>query len=120
MSRRDPRKSLSRPQAVPSNVCPVGMVPGAPEARGQIGWVMRRNGRGVEKVWWLRCPWCREMVQLDPRRLFMVAGEFRIRGAVKCAHCETAFNVDKGEARRKATAHRTEGRGHASSEGTSV
>lgn len=100
MSRRRPEKILDHQEAVVRGTCPVGIIEGAPEGRGQIGWVTRRNGSGVEQVWWMRCPWCREMIVIDPGRINMRAGRFEISRRVTCRHCETAFKVKGGEARK--------------------
>ncbi len=83
---------------------PIEFTPAGPEDRGHLGRVhiRMRNGStpALRDVWWLRCPWCREMVELSHERLYVEAGRVRIEGAVLCAHCETVYSVADGVARR--------------------
>ena len=87
---------------------PIEFAPTGPEDRGQIGRVRIRaqqngtNGKGpaVRDLWWLRCPWCREMVEIPIARLHVASGRIRIDGTVVCGHCEATYVVDAGRARR--------------------
>ena len=54
----------------------------------------------MHDLWWLRCPWCREMVEFPRERLHVVAGRIRIEGTIVCGHCEYIYDVDEGMARR--------------------
>jgi uncharacterized protein YbaR (Trm112 family) len=92
---------------------PVEFVPAGPEDRGQLGrvWIRERNGStpALRDVWWHRCPWCREMVEIPRERLYVDAGKIRIDGTIVCAHCETVYLVDDGIAHR---VRDVEGTGH--------
>lgn len=98
---------------LPGNECPVEFASVGPEDRGQIGRIRIRstNGNGqpaVSDVWWQRCPWCRELVEIDVARLHVVAGLIRIDDPVVCSHCEILYTVDAGVA----TKLDVEGAGH--------
>lgn len=88
---------------------PIEFAPVGPEDRGQVGRVRVRdqgtNGPTgppptLRDLWWLRCPWCREMVRLSIERLHLEAGHIRIDGTIVCDHCESVYVVDAGLARR--------------------
>lgn len=115
MTRPDPRISMDRirSRAPVGDEYPVEFVPAGPEDRGQLGrvWIRKQNGStpALRDVWWHRCPWCREMVELPRERLYVDAGRIRIEGTIICQHCETAYSVAEGVARRLPD---VEGAGH--------
>ncbi len=82
----------------------IEFAPAGPEDRGQLGRVRIRDRNGstpaLRDVWWLRCPWCREMVELPRQRLNVEACKVRIDGTIVCGHCEAAYVVADGRARR--------------------
>ncbi len=83
---------------------PIEFAPTGPEDRGQIGRVRIRAQNGtaptLRDLWWLRCPWCREMVEIPRERLYVETGAIRIDGTIICGHCESAYVVTAGRARR--------------------
>ncbi len=106
VTRRDTRRAMDQiySRAPEGNDYPVVFTPAGPEDRGHVGRVHIRSQNGSEPrlrdVWWLRCPWCREMVEIPIGRLHVDAGRVRIQGTIVCQHCETAYRVDDGRAQR--------------------
>ena len=106
MTRPDPRLAMDRIRSrpPPGDDYPVELAPAGPEDRGQVGRVRIRteNGAGpqLRDVWWLRCPWCREMIELAAERIFMDAGVLRVIDPVMCLHCEAIYTIGAGRARR--------------------
>ena len=89
-------------RAPDGNEYPIKFAPQGPEDRGQLGHLLIRdqpNGTNgattptLRDVWWLRCPWCREMVEVPLERLHVDAGRVRIDGTIVCGHCETVYVV---------------------------
>ncbi len=81
----------------------IELMPVGPEDRGQIGRVRIRAQNGsteMRDLWWLRCPWCRELVEISLERLNVDAGVVRIDGTIICPHCEAVYEVNAGRARR--------------------
>ena len=106
MTRRNPRRVMDQiySRAPDGDEYPIEFTPAGPEDRGHVGRVRIRAQNGVSPklrdIWWLRCPWCREMVELPLKRLYADAGRIRIEGTIVCGHCETAYLVVDGKARR--------------------
>ena len=111
MTRRNQRRVMDRiySRAPDGDEYPIEFVPAGPEDRGQLGRVriraQQKNGTNgalpaLRDLWWLRCPWCREMIEIPIARLYVDAGRIRIDGTIVCDHCETAYVVDVGLARR--------------------
>ena len=106
MTRRNQRLAMERiySRAPEGDEYPIEFAPAGPEDRGQIGRVRLRvqNGSGpqLHDLWWLRCPWCREMIELPRERINVEGGFLRIDGTVHCSHCESAYEIAAGVARR--------------------
>ena len=110
MTRRDHTRAMDRiySRAPQGDEYPIEFAPVGPEDRGQIGRVRIRAQSGAQNgaspmlrdLWWLRCPWCREMIELPRERLHLDAGLVRIDGTIVCQHCETAYGVVAGLAVR--------------------
>ena len=85
---------------------PIEFMPAGPTDRGHVGRVLIRCSNGttpsVRDLWWLRCPWCREMIEVPRDRLRVKAGKVEIDGRIVCEHCETVYVVAGGRARREA------------------
>ncbi|MHC4715619.1 MAG: hypothetical protein ACYS5V_01500 [Planctomycetota bacterium] len=114
MTRRRVEGSMERIYSkAPGDECVIEFASTAPEDRGQVGRVRIRstNGSGapaMSDVWWLRCPWCRELIEFAAARLHVEGGQIRIDGPVVCVKCESAYTVVAGVA----TKRRIEGAGH--------
>ncbi len=111
VTRRNQRRVMDRiySRAPEGDEYPIEFAPIGPEDRGQLGRVRLRdqgsNGPAdappaLRDLWWLRCPWCREMIQVPIERLHVERGRIRIDGRIVCGHCETTYVVDAGRARR--------------------
>ncbi len=110
MTRRNERRVMDRiySRAPDGDDYPIEFAPTGPEDRGQLGRIRIRkqtNGTNgappqLRDTWWLRCPWCREMIEIPIARLYVYAGRIRIEGTIVCGHCETVYLVDDGVARR--------------------
>lgn len=115
MTRRNQRVVMDRiySRAPAGDEYPIELAPVGPEDRGQVGRVRIRIENGsmpaLRDLYWLRCPWCREMIEFPPERLNVEAGLVRIDGTIVCGHCEAAYVVDAGRARRVPD---VEGAGH--------
>ncbi len=72
-----------------------------PEDRGELGRLRVRGPTGVRWVWQLRCPWCRDLIEIEAERVFMLRGKITIRGGpVRCSQCEAETDIDEGVGRR--------------------
>lgn len=105
LTRRNHRRAMEqiRSRAPGGDEYPIVFAPTGPEDRGQLGRVRIRTQNGsksVRDVWWLRCPWCREMVEFPAKRLHVDGGVVHIDGTVVCTHCETIYTIDEGRALR--------------------
>ena len=115
MTRPNQRLAMDRiySRAPAGDEYPVEFAPAGPTDRGHLGRVRKRIQNGatpaLRDLWWLRCPWCREMVELPHSRLHVEAGRVRIDGTIVCGHCEAAYVVAGGVARRVPD---VEGAGH--------
>lgn len=115
MTRPNPRIALDRirSRAPTGDEYSIEFMPAGPTDRGHIGRVLIRASNGstpsLRDLWWLRCPWCREMVEFPRDRLNVEAGRVRIEGTIVCGHCEAVYVVDAGQAKRVPG---VEGEGH--------
>ncbi len=90
--------------AIPGPESVITMVYAAPEQRGDLGHVLMRvgdNGNRKE-VWWLRCPWCREILDVPAASVNMKAGRLSIDGTISCQTCENAYQIADGCAKKLA------------------
>lgn len=87
---------------MPEGTCAVTLGLRAPEQRGELGLILLADGNGGRRrSWQLRCPWCRELVELEEARIGMQAGKLAISGPVTCGRCSARFTVADGVARRR-------------------
>ena len=95
------RSHSARPKG---ETCLVGIVAQGPEDRGQVGRMQIRDPvtpqnlyPSVRNAWLLRCPWCRELIEIAPERVFVVAGEVEIHeGPVDCPNCSQGTRIESG------------------------
>lgn len=105
MTRPNQRRVMDRIYSrVPSgDEYPIEFMPAGPTDRGHVGRVLIRSRNGstpsLRDLFWLRCPWCREMVEVPRGRLNVEAGDVRIDGTIVCGHCEAVYVVAGGRAR---------------------
>lgn len=106
MTRPNQRRVMDRiySRAPTGDEYPIEFMPAGPTDRGHVGRVLIRARNGstpsLRDLWWLRCPWCREMVEVPRERLSVEAGKVRIDGTIVCGHCEAVYVVDAGRAKR--------------------
>ncbi len=100
MTRKRQDLLLHKPSAIPGPECDIHMQAGAPEGRGDIGRVLQRTGDNgnLRELWWLRCPWCRELLELDAAQLHMEAGLLRYGATIHCDTCTSDYEITAGEA----------------------
>lgn len=85
---------------VPGTRCPIEFAASAPGERGELGRVRLREDVGIRMVWWLRCPWCREFLEIPDTALFVEGGIITVAEAQACAKCGTGFTIADGIATR--------------------
>ena len=79
--------------------CAVGIVAQGPEDRGDLGRIQMRDPETsrLRYAWVLRCPWCRELIEIASERIFVSAGEPTIKGgAVDCPNCSQGTVIRSG------------------------
>lgn len=104
MTRKKIEVAMRKRGPIPGADCEVAIVFSAPEQRGDLGRVLMRVGdNGNRKVvWWLRCPWCREILDVPAASVNMKAGRLSIAGTISCQTCENDYRIADGCAKKLA------------------
>lgn len=101
MSKPKKRGMAEIRSAVPAGDAEICMAGYGPEDRGELGRLRVRGPMGVRWVWQLRCPWCRDLIEIAAERVYMLRGKITIRGGpVRCNQCETGTDIAAGVGRR--------------------